>query len=296
MSGIPTTRFSTGNSIPRLGYGTWLIGGTKTRDPRNDDAGQIRWLEQAIEAGFSWIRTAQNYAEGYCEELIAKAIKPLDRSKLFLSSCVNENFALNSNAVVEHAQASMRRLGTDYLDLYLVGGVNPEVPIREVADGLLELHEQGLVKDIGVANYRLEELEFIREYTSDLIVYDELHYNLIIREPELNGVLKYCQQNQVVFCAWRPLQLGQLCQPGIQILDEMAKKYSKSQAQIALKWVLSKEGVIALTKTLDPEHTREDIDIFDWELDTDDLARLDRDFPIQMRISDAVPPARSFKP
>lgn len=151
-----------------------------------------------------------------------------------------------------------------------------------------------MTKDIGVSNYRLPELKAAVEYLGEKIVYSEMHYNLIIREPEICGALDYCRQKGIILSAYRPLQLGQLSKPGIVLLDEMAKKYKKSRSQIALKWLIQKENVITMTKTINDKHIREDLDIFEWDLDKRDVKKLDKDFPIQIRISDCSEP-RVFK-
>ncbi|KKR15469.1 MAG: Aldo/keto reductase [Candidatus Falkowbacteria bacterium GW2011_GWA2_39_24] len=291
---IPIVSFLSGRKIPKLGLGTWLIGGAATRDPNNDDVGQIKSLKDAIDSGFTFIRTAHNYAEGYCEELVGKVIKNYDREKLFLVSAANQKFAVDKQSLIEIAKGSLKNLQTDYFDLYLIGAVNPEVSIKEMMDGLVFLQENGLTKDIGVSNYRLSELKAAVNYLGKKVVYDEMHYNLIIREPEIDGTLEYCRQNGIILSAYRPLQLGQLSKPGILLLDEIAAKYKKSQSQIALKWLVQKEGVITMTKVLNSSHIREDLDIFDWDLDKEDMEKLNKDFPIQIRTSDCSLP-RTFK-
>jgi diketogulonate reductase-like aldo/keto reductase len=294
MINIPKLQLRNGNYIPRLGLGTWLVGGAMKRNPENDDTGQIKAIKYAIEAGFSWIRTAQNYAEGHCEELVGRAISGFDREQLFISEAINQNFALSKEMLIEEAKKSLARMRTDYFDLFMIGAINPDIPIKEIADGMMQLLDTGLARNIGVSNYRLEELKFIDSYTDGKIVYDEMHYNLIIREPEITGELKYCRENNIVLSAYRPLQLGQLSRPGIEILDQMAAKYGKSQSQIALKWLIQKDGVAAIVKTFDDkeQHTEEDLAIFDWALEARDVVELDKNFPLQIRVSDCSWPRK----
>ena len=291
---IPTLKLLSGNEIPKLGLGTWGIGGGPTRNPDNDDNGQIKSIKYAINNGFSFIRTAHNYAEGYCEELVGKVIKGYDRDKLFLVSCANQKFAVDKKSIIEVAKRSLKNLKIDYFDIYLIGAINPETSVKSILDGLVYLQEHGLTKDIGVSNYRLPELKASVEYLGKKIVYSEMHYNLIIREPEIGGALDYCRQNGIVLSAYRPLQLGQLSKPGIVLLDQMSEKYKKSQSQIALKWLVQKDGVITMTKVEKEKHIKEDLDIFDWNLTKEDMEKLDMDFPIQIRISDCSEP-RQFK-
>ena len=291
---IPTLKLLSGREIPKLGLGTWGIGGAMIRNPENNDKKQIISIKYAIDNGLSFIRTAHNYAEGYCEELVGKAIKGYDREKLFIVSCANQKFAVDKKSTVEVAKESLKNLKIDYFDIYLIGAINPETSVKSILDGLVSLQQKGLTKDIGVSNYRLPELKASVDYLGKRIVYSEMHYNLIIREPELSGTLEFCLQKGIILSAYRPLQLGQLSKPGILVLDQIAKKYGKSQSQIALKWLVQKEGVVTMTKAEKEKHIKEDLDIFDWNLTGEDIKKLDNDFPIQIRISDCSEP-RQFK-
>lgn len=294
MFKIPTVKLLSGREIPKLGLGTWGIGGGPTKDPQNDDKGQISAMKHAIDNGFSFIRTAHNYAEGYCEELVGTAIKGYDRKKLFIVSCANQKFAVDKKTIIEVAKGSLKRLKIDYFDIFLIGAINPDTSVKSILDGLVYLQNHDLTKDIGVSNYRVPELTAAVEYLGKKIVYSEMHYNLIIREPEICGALEYCRQKGIILSAYRPLQLGQLSKPGIVLLDSLAKKYKRTQSQIALRWLVQKDGVITMTKTVNTKHIKEDLDIFDWNLDKEDTERLDKDFPIQIRISDCSEP-RVFK-
>jgi diketogulonate reductase-like aldo/keto reductase len=291
---IPTLKLISGREIPKLGLGTWGIGGGPTKDPSNDDKGQIESIRYAIDNGITLIRTAHNYAEGYTEELVGQAIKGYDREKLFLISCANQKTAIDKESIIEVAKNSLKALDIDYFDIYLIGAINPDYPIKPILDGLLQLQEEGLTKEIGVSNYRLPELKAATEYLGNKLTYSEMHYNLTIREPEIGGTLDYCREKGIVLSAYRPLQLGQLSKPGILLLDEIVKKYGKSQSQIALKWLVQKDGVITMTKAEKKEHIDQDLDIFSWELEKEDMDRLNKDFPIQIRISDCSEP-RQFK-
>jgi diketogulonate reductase-like aldo/keto reductase len=292
---IPEVNLSSGTSIPILGLGTFMIGGDHfSRDPNNDDDGQIKNIRYALDRGFRFIRTAHNYAAGYCEVLIGRAIKNYDREKLFIVSAANNKFAVDKDSLIKIAQGSLKSLDTDYFDIFIIGAINPDTSTKSILDGLIYLKQHDLAKEIGVANYRLPELQVAYEYLGKDLVYNEMHYNLIVREPEIFGALDYCRERNIILGAYRPLQFGQLSKPGIVILDEMAKKYNKSQSQIALKWLLQQKGVITMPKAIEQKHIDEDLQLFDWELSSEDVTKLSHDFPIQMRLSDCSEP-RKFK-
>jgi diketogulonate reductase-like aldo/keto reductase len=292
---IPEISLLSGTKIPVLGYGTWLIGGDHIgKFENNDDIGQINSIKYAIDNGFRLIRTAHNYAAGYTEELVGKAIKGYNRENLFIISAANQKLATDKDSLIDVAKNSLKSLDTEYFDMFIIGAINPEHSLKSVLDGLIYLKEQGLAKEIGVANFRLPELEATYNYLGKNLVYCEMHYNLIIREPEICGALDFCREKGIILSAYRPLQLGQLSKPGITILDEMAKKYNKSQSQIALKWLLQQKGVITMTKALDEKHIDEDLELFQWTITQEDVDKLGKDFPIQIRISDCSEP-RKYK-
>ena len=291
---IPALTLKSGNKIPRLGLGTWTIGGGMTRDPLNDDVGQIKSIRYAINQGITWIRTAQNYAEGHCEELVGEAIKGMDREKIFLMVAVNQRFAKNEQEMVDQARGSLRRLGTTYANLYLIGGLEETVSLRTVAQGLMKVKKLGLAKDVGVGNYRLSELKKMHEYLGEDLVYNEMHMNLVIREPLITGVYDYCTKNNITLGAYRPLQLGQLANPGIEVLDTLSKKYNRSQAEISLKWIMSFPNIVTMPKMGSIKHIDQSVRIFDWEMAEKDLETLTNNFPIQVGVSDCTPPKPSF--
>ncbi len=291
---IPTLTLKTGNKIPKLGFGTWMIGGDKNRNPKNDDVGQINSIKYAINSGITWLRTAQNYAEGHCEEIIAKAIQGTPRENLYIMVAVNQKFIKKEDDFIREAKVSLNRLGIEYVDLYMVGGLDETISLKTIANGLKRVKNEGLAKDIGVGNYRLPELRQIHEYLGDDLVYNEVHANLLIREPFENGVYQYCRDNNIVMGAYRPLQLGQLSKSGINILDALSTKYSKSQSEIALKWLLSFQGVITMPKALKSEHIDQLSKINDWTISKDDITELTKNFPLQVSVSDCTLPISKY--
>lgn len=285
---IPTKKLQNGFEMPVYGLGTWEMGGKTTHDPTNDDNADIRAIQEAIQEGVTHIDTAESYADGYTEILVGRAIKECDRSLLFLASKVKgENLAYDD--VIRAVQGSLERLKTDYLDLYYAHRYNPAIPVKETMRAMDTLVEEGLIKHIGVCNYTVEELEEAQSYAKNKIVVAQQHLNLKYRESEKRGVLKYCQENDMFFMAWRPLQKGLLINEASSILSEMAQKYHKTPAQIALNWLISQENVVTISKTRDVAHLKENLGALDWEMEPEDVKRLRNNYPNQEAVSDAVP-------
>lgn len=291
---IPTLTLKSGIKIPTIGLGTWMVGGDMVRNPQNDDIGQQQNLAYAIDNGISLIRTAQNYAEGHCEEIIGNAISKIDRSKIFLIVSIFEGNGIDKDSILRELSKSLIRLGTDYVDMLIIGGINPDVSLRKISEGLLSAKSTGLARSIGVGNYRKKELESLVDLLGDELDYNELHYNLIVREVELCGVRDYQEKHNIVLGAYRPLQLGQLARPGIDLLDTLANKYNKTQAEISLKWILNHKNTITFPKSLDKKHIDQIIHLSEWDIDDTDQTLLTNKFPIQMRISDCISPINKY--
>ena len=285
---IPTKKLKNGFEMPVFGLGTWQMGGRFERNPENDDKADIQAIKNAIEAGITHIDTAEAYAAGWAEKLIGKAIKGYDRKKLIIVSKVKwEN--LNYDSIIKAANSSLERLETNYLDLYLIHGPNPQIPIQETIKAMDYLKEKGLVKNIGVCNFSIARFKEAQFYTKNKLIANQLHHNLIYREAQRKGLIEFCQTNDVMFIAWRPVQKGILTTADNSLMNTMVKKYGKTPSQIAINWVISKPNIVTLSKMTKPEHLKENLGALGWNLEEEDVEKLDKEFPNQKNISDAVP-------
>jgi diketogulonate reductase-like aldo/keto reductase len=282
---IPRKTLKNGFSLPVYGLGTWEMGGRMEKDSTNDSL-VITAIQSAIKEGITHIDTAEVYANGYTETLIGKAILPFERKKLFLVSKVYENH-MHYDDLIQACKNSLKRLQTSYLDLYLLHRY-PNMQLAEAMSALDTLKKDGLIKHIGISNFTLEHLKKAQGYTKNKIVATQIHYNLAYREAEKSGVLKYCQDNDVMVIAWRPLQKGMLLTTNA-LLDTLCQKYKKTPAQIALHWLLSQKNVVTLSKTLNIHHLQENLGAIGWHMEEKDLKKLSYEFPNQKFISDTVP-------
>ena len=235
---IPIKKLKTGFEMPVYGLGTWKMGGGKTRDELNDDKADIEGIRTALDAGVTHIDTAEVYANGYSEILVGQAIEGYDRSKIFLVSKVQEK-NMSYDGILNSCNQSLTRLKTNYLDLYLLHRFATNFPLKDSIRALDKLVADGLVKNIGVCNFSKERLAEAQSYTKNKIVCNQVHYNLLVREPEKTGLIKYCQENDVILEAYRPLEKGMLLDAGAAALEKIAKKYQKTKAQVAINWLIS---------------------------------------------------------
>lgn len=285
---IPTKKLRSGFEMPVFGFGTWQMGRREDRNPLNDDEADIRAIQTGIDAGLTHIDTAEKYAAGYTEILTGQAIKKYDRSKLFLVSKVGSP-NMSYDGILTACEASLTRLDTSYLDAYLLHRYNPNFLLKDSMRALDRLVDEGVIKNIGVCNFGPRHLTEAQTHSTHKIMYDQVHYNLMYREPEHAGLLEYCQQNDIFLMAWRPVGKGALLETVPAVVQEMCEKYQKTPAQIAINWLISQPNVITLSKMRHKEHLHENLGALGWGLTTEDIEKIRREFPNQHPISDVVP-------
>lgn len=286
---IPSKSLKSGFSMPMFGIGTWEMGGRYIHNLLNNDKRDIESIKTAIDLGATHIDTAEMYALGYAEKLIAKAISDYDRSKLFLVSKVWPDWVKSRGDVVKACHKSLKRLNTDYLDLYLIHHADLPIPLKDFISAMDELVGEGSVKNIGVSNFSKERLREAQAYSKNKTVVNQVHYNLLFREPEASGLLDYCQRNDIMLVAWRPVEKGVLAHTGIDLMRQMCGKYGKTPAQIAINWLISQPNVVTIAKSSHINHLKENLGGVGWQMEQTDIERLRHKFPNQHSISDAGP-------
>lgn len=283
---IPTKKLKNGFELPVYGLGTWQMGGRLEADSGNDTA-EVKAIQNAIEHGITHIDTAESYGAGHAEELIKQAIAGYDRSKLKIATKVSA-WNQSHDDLLRSFEASLKRLGTDYVDLYLLHRYpEPGIDIAETMKALDELMASGVVKNIGVCNMSINRFNEAQKHTSNPLVCNQVHYSLDTREIVERGVLKYSQENDVMIVAWGPLSKGSL--EDARVLHEIADKYGKTPYQVALNWLISQQNVVTIPKTTSIEHLEENLGALGWELEREDIEQLTREFPNQKSVSDRVP-------
>jgi len=259
---------STGSShritLPKIGFGTWQIGGGSSPN-HSLDARSLAALRYALEIGYTHIDTAEMYAAGHSEELVAEAIhgSGKKREDLFITSKVLPSH-LEYDEVLKACENSLRRLKTDYLDLYLIHWPQAGMKLEETFRALNKLVRDGKVKSLGVSNFNLKLLQQSQALSETPLVTDQVPYSLSERSYVKNGVLDYCQQNDILFTAYEPLDKGHL--RSNKTLEAIAKAHGATIFQIALAWVVSEPHIITIPMSLNPQHIRENFEAVDIEL------------------------------
>ena len=265
-----------GVEISALGLGTFRMGEGRAAGTSNDDA-DVDAIRLAIELGVTHIDTAERYASGYSEEVVADAIEIFDRRDLFITTKVWHNH-LEHDDLIASMEASLKRLRQDYVDLYLIHWPNPEVPLKETMSALEYCAEEGYTRLIGVSNFSPELIEKARSHLKEhRLVANQVKYSLVAQGPS-SELLPYCQGNDIILIAYTPLARGILARPGNPLLDELAEKYGKTQAQVSLNWLISQENVVAIPKASNLVHLRDNLGAVGWSLDEDDRKKLASSF------------------
>ena len=263
MTDVPTVELPSGDELPTVGVGTWDIGGDTVRES----------VQAGLDAGYGHVDTAEGYMN---EAEIGDVLADYDRDDVWLTSKVLPK-NLNYDSVIASCEDSLEKLGTDYLDLYLIHWPNPAISLRETLSAMAKLHEEGLVRNVGVSNFSAYQLSCAHHISDVPIAVNQIEFHPYFQRPDL---VDYCRETETVLEAAAPLARTELFDD--ETVQELADKYDKSPAQIVLKWEVERE-VVALPKSSSPEHVRGTLQLFDWEMDDADLALLDdldRDEPV----------------
>ncbi len=254
-----------GVPVPVIGQGTWRMG----EDPGKRSA-EVAALQLGIDEGMTLIDTAEMYGEGGAEEVVGEAIRG-KRDQVFLVSKVYPHNA-SHKGIPRACEASLQRLGTDYIDLYLLHW-RGQYPLEETVEAFERLREAGKIGRWGVSNFDVADLQ---ELASPACATNQVLYNIEERGIEFD-LLPFCRGKGMPVMAYSPIeQARMLSNPA---LGKVAKAAGATPAQVAIAWLLQQDGVIAIPKATNPSHLREDIAALDVTLDKDALAALDRAFP-----------------
>lgn len=292
---IEKKKLRNGFELPVFGFGTWSMGGRDKRNPENDDKADIAAIRTAIEMGVNHIDTSAWYAEGHCEEIVGEAIKNYDRAEIILTTKVAP-MDLHYKDIINSAEKSLVRLGTEYIDIYVIHNPNPFIDIKESMEAFDYLVGKKIVKHIGLSNFNVEQFAEAQKNTVNPIVCNHLHYNLKHRGPYSDGSIEYAQKNDVIVVAWRPTQKGLFGCDDINILNKMSQKYGKTPIQIAINWLISQKNVVTIPKSRNIEHLKENLGALGWKMENNDIDTLQNEFPGTVDIVENTTLAKLIQP
>jgi len=293
-----------GIKVSRPGLGAWQAGGKQWgKDVRDEDC--IAAIEKAHELGINLVDTAEVYGKGHSEEVVGRALRKIGRDEMIVATKVAGSH-LAYDHVLRACEGSLKRLDIDVIDLYQIHwpGVWEQVPLSETMKALEKLRRDGKIREIGVSNFSVSDMQAAREPLSSAdIVSNQVQYSMIHREIE-KAVLPYCQREKITVLAWAPLAEGALTGKYskskvpkdavrddhpffrkenigtidriVRLLKEVGKPRGKTAVQVALNWLMTKENVLPIPGAKRPKQAEENAGAAGWTLTPKESARINK--------------------
>ena len=257
-----------GQSVPVLGQGTWQMGEKSSRR-----AAETAALRLGVDLGMSLIDTAEMYGDGATETFLGAALDGI-RDQVFLVSKVYPQNA-GGRKLIKACEASLKRLRTDRLDLYLLHWMG-DIPLAETVAGMEALQAAGKIRSWGVSNLDLAEMRDLEQAGGQACATDQILYNVTRRGAEFD-LLPALAAKGISAMAYSPVEQGRL--PSGGALQEIANRHGATPYQVALAWVVRENHVIAIPKAANEDHVRQNRAAADLVLTAEDLGAIDADFP-----------------
>jgi 2,5-diketo-D-gluconate reductase A len=257
VSEVPTILLNNGKTIPQLGFGVFQI----------KPADTVEATSQALEVGYRHIDTAQMYGN---EAEVGEAVQKsgLDRSEIFITSKINNN-RQSRDDVLSSFEKSLEDLGGDYVDLMLIHWPLPTVRDFTVAwKALEEVYRDGRARSIGVSNFNPHHIGRLLAETEIPPAVNQIEVHPYLTQ---NPVREYCAEHQIAIEAWSPIAQGGVLDD--RIIVAIAERVERTPAQVVLRWHIQR-GDIIFPKTVTPARMKENFELFDFELEGDDMAAI----------------------
>lgn len=246
-----------GAEIPSIGFGTAQLAGAACEMA----------VGAALEDGYRHIDTAQSYAnEGEIGRAIRGSIVKLD--EVFLTSKIWMD-SFQEGDLERAVEGSLERLSTDCIDLVLLHWPNPEVPLKETMEALCRVKDRGMAAHIGVSNFTVDLLHEAANYADEPLVTNQVEYHPYLDQSAL---LEACRTHGLALTAYSPLAQGKVFKD--KTLQEIGAEKGKNPGQIAIRWLIQQENVVAIPRSAEREHIRQNNDVFDFELSNEEMARI----------------------
>jgi diketogulonate reductase-like aldo/keto reductase len=259
---------STGIAVPVIGQGTWRMG--ESRRSRKDE---ITALQVGIDLGLTHIDTAEMYADGRAEEIVGQAVAGR-RSQVFITSKVMPSNASYA-ATLRACERSLRRLNTDYVDLYLIHWWSAEHPVAETLRALEDLVARGLARYIGVSNFDLTQLEAARQaLTRERLTCTQVVYHLQDRSAE-SHIIPFCEGHGMAVVGYSPFDRAPTPRGAVA---EIARHYGRTMRQVTLNFLTRRASLFAIPRASRPEQVRENAGALDFTLTLEEIDEIDGSF------------------
>lgn len=275
LKSLSETMKINGREIFPVGMGTYRMGNHK-----RDEEQEIQAIRAGLDAGAELIDTAESYGNGKSERLVGKAIEGYDRDSLFLVSKVSPNNASKSQLPIS-LNRSLKHLGVDYLDLYLLHWQG-SVPEQETVDAMEKMRTLGKIKAWGVSNYDTVDMKRLLALPGgEHCQSNQVHYNVEHRGTDFD-LMPFMREKNISAMAYSPIIQGHLDSLSIdatKVLNEVAKNHDATLSQILIAWTIRDGNTVSIPKSSNPERMRQNIEAGHIQLTAEDLAIIDQVFP-----------------
>ena len=234
------------------------------------------WIE-GIRFGCNAIDTAERYGNGTSELVVGEVLKKVNRKDVFVATKVApEN--LTGPELVRACKQSLKRLDTDYIDLYQIHWNNPNVPLEQALNTMMELRDEGKIRHIGVCNFTLPQIEECWQILNGELATVQMEYNLVNRLCE-RDIIHYCENEGVLFLGYSPLRIIERKQATLMTI---ALKYRRTVAQVILNWLTSTLNISVIARTTSLKHIIENAQATEFELDIEDVVKINESYKQQV--------------
>lgn len=268
-------------TLPRLALGTWLMGGAKIANPKNDDSKDTAIIRLALDQGIELIDTAQNYANGKCEQLVGQAVKGRSRQN-FKVLTKQSKLALGYDQVIKGCYDSLERLGLNYIDYFVCHAVDPTADMRQFFKASNQLHKEGLIKHVGVSNFGPKMLALATDVSDSPISLNQVSFSLNDNSIMTSGTYDFCRQAGIPIQAYRSLLTLADNDATLDVLAPIALAHGLTIHQAALAYLASYQVSFTL-RASSAEHWVEVKKAIDTELTTSELVLI-------RELQDSLPP------
>ncbi|TAH32887.1 aldo/keto reductase [Candidatus Saccharibacteria bacterium] len=269
-----------GKQLFPIGIGTWNIGGTFQSDPTakykgaepnyENEPAEIEAIRHSLSKGQNHLDCAELYGAFHTDDVVGKALVGQEREDLYLADKLWRT-SLEAGLVRPTVEKMLEKLGTDYLDMLYIHYPFTEVKWQEAVSQIDELIDEGIVRDFGVSNFTVADMQEAQRLAKHPIVANQMNYNVLYRD-EVDQVFKdYCRENNIQIVAYQPVKRQEVLSS--ELLQEIAKEHGATPAQIALAWLIA-QGTLPIPKAVSKQHIDENVAAAKIQLSKEDLTKL----------------------
>ncbi len=270
-----------GKAIFPIGIGTWNISSVFNADPtakykgvepsHGNEEAEIEAIRYSISKGQNHIDCAELYGAFYTDEVVGRAISGLKREDLYIADKLWKT-SVGRGLVRPTVEKMLEKLGTDYLDMLYIHAPWEEINWQEAIPQIGELIDEGMVRDFGVSNFTVTDMETVREIAKHPIVANQMNYNLLYKDEVDETFREYCKEHDIQLVAYQPIKRQEVLNN--KTIQEIADARKATPAQVALAWLLA-QGALLIPKAVKREHIDDNIKAADLQLSDQDIDRLD---------------------